>query len=46
MVAAELYPEYANLSDIAQQDMRSGLRERARARMRKRTRNSTRRNQR
>jgi hypothetical protein len=44
MVAAELYPEYANLSEIAQQDMRNGLRERARARRRKRQPKSSRRN--
>jgi hypothetical protein len=43
MVASELYPEYANLSAIAQQDICAGLRERARARMRKRPRNSARR---
>jgi hypothetical protein len=36
VVAVELYPEYVNLSEIAQRDMRNGLRERARARRRKR----------
>jgi hypothetical protein len=43
MVASELYPEYANLSAIAQQDIRNGLSERARARRRKRPTNSSRR---